>query len=73
MIIKFNTQHKHTWKACFMEFHDGFGTVSSLHCDLFGSPVVFNVLLQYKRQATSLKSPTEVFFFFFNNCAFTYR
>lgn len=29
-----------------MEFHDGFGGVSTLHGDLFGSPVVFNVLLQ---------------------------
>lgn len=42
-----------------MEFHDGFGTVSTLHCDLFGPPVVFNILLQYKRHATPLKSPND--------------
>lgn len=35
-----------------MEFHDGFGTVSTLHCDLFSPPVVFNILLQYKRHHT---------------------
>lgn len=65
-----------------MEFHDGFGTVSTLHCDLFGPPVVFNILLQYKRHATPLKSPNdkrEEKKKKFNNyttthsCAFTYR
>lgn len=32
-----------------MELHNGFGTVSTLHCDLFASPVVFNILLQLKK------------------------
>lgn len=42
-----------------MELHDGFGTVSTLHCDLFSPPVVFNILLQYKRHTTPLKSPND--------------
>lgn len=42
-----------------MEFHDGFGTVSTLHCDLFASPVVFNILLQFKRHVTPLKYPND--------------
>lgn len=43
-----------TWKCSFMEFNNWLGTLPAFHCNLFASSVLFNLLLELKKESLSM-------------------